>query len=274
MDEEVKVTEGVVAEVQTPNTEAPKEEEKKECCKKGLFDLLDRKQAFWLGIIAGFLVLCTIGFFILLGLVLTGNAGTSTGAKKAPKQFSECLDTGKFADRVSKDAEMGGKLGVQGTPATFINGHLVSGALPYDMIKQAIDAALAGQKMEFDFMKDESGKIPEPATIPELENAIWKGKDDAKVTVVEFSDFECPYCSRFYSTMNQALKEYGDNIRFTYRHFPLSFHANAQKAAEAFECAKDQGKGWEMYDKLFTLSTNKQLGSDAIKQAASELKLK
>ncbi len=271
MDEEVKVTEGEVAEVEVKKEET---EVKKEECKKGLFDLLDRKQAFWLGIIAGFLVLCTIGFFILLGLVMTGNAGTGTATVKVPKQFGECLDTGKFTERVSKDATLGGSFGVQGTPATFINGHLISGALPYEMVKQVLDKVLAGEKPEFDFMKDEAGKIAEPVTIPDLENVIWRGKDDAKVTVVEFSDFECPYCGRFATTVDQMLKDYGDKIKFTYRHFPLSFHASAQKAAEAFECAKDQSKGWEMYDKLFVLSNNKLLSLDTIKKAASELKLK
>ena len=74
--------------------------------------------------------------------------------------------------------------------------------------------------------------------------------------------------------MDQVLKDYGDKIKFTYRHFPLSFHASAQKAAEAYECAKDQGKGWEMYDKLFTLSGKSQLNIDTINVAAKEIKLK
>lgn len=242
--------------------------------KKSLFDLLDRKQAFWFGIVAGFLVLCTLGFFVMLGVSLSGGISFGGGTVKAPKKFSECLTSGKMKEKVQADQNLGGSLGVQGTPATFINGYLISGALPYDMVKQVLDTVLAGKKPEFDFMKDDNGKIPEPVTMPNLPEVSWKGNQSSNVTVVEFSDFECPYCAKFSATIDQALKDYGDKIKFTYRHFPLSFHANAQKAAEAYECAKDQGKGWEMYDKLFTLSGKSQLNADTINAAAKEIKLK
>jgi len=242
--------------------------------KKGLFDLLGRKQAFGLGIVAGFLVLCTLGFFVMLGVSLSGGISFGGGTAKAPKKFGECLTGAKMAAKVQADQNLGGSLGVQGTPATFINGYLVSGALSYDMVKQVLDTVIAGNKPEFDFMKDDNGKIPEPVTMPNLPEVSWRGNQNSNVAVVEFSDFECPYCARFYATMDQVLKDYGDKIKFTYRHFPLSFHASAQKAAEAYECAKDQGKGWEMYDKLFTLSGKSQLNIDTINVAAKEIKLK
>jgi len=81
-----------------------------------------------------------------------------------------------------------------------------------------------------------------------------KGDPGAPVTIVEWSDFECPYCTRFYEqTLWQIEKEYIDTgkVKFVYRDFPLGFHKNAQKAAEATECAGEQGKFWEMHDKLF-----------------------
>jgi protein-disulfide isomerase len=242
--------------------------------KKGLFDLLDRKQAFLLGIVAGFLVLCTLGFFIMLGVSLSGGISFGSGGVKAPKKFSECLTGNKMKDKVSADLAIGESLGVQGTPATFINGYLISGALPYTMVKQVLDAVIAGNKPEFDFMKDDSGKIPNPVTMPDLPEVSWKGNPNAAITVVEFADFECPYCAKYYPTVKQMLQDYGDKIRYTYRHYPLSFHQYAQKAAEAYECAKAQGKGWEMYDKLFTISDSGKLSNDAINQAAKEIKLK
>ncbi|MBI4122002.1 MAG: DsbA family protein [Parcubacteria group bacterium] len=79
-----------------------------------------------------------------------------------------------------------------------------------------------------------------------------KGGENAKVTIVEYSDFECPFCGRAFPTVNQVIDTYGDDIRFVYRHLPLnSIHPQAQKAAEASECAADQGKFWQFHDKVF-----------------------
>jgi protein-disulfide isomerase len=81
-----------------------------------------------------------------------------------------------------------------------------------------------------------------------------KGDPNAPVTIVEFSDYECPFCERFYSGAYQQIKtEYIDTgkVKFVYRDFPLSFHQNAGKAAEAAECAGEQGMYFEMHDKLF-----------------------
>lgn len=72
----------------------------------------------------------------------------------------------------------------------------------------------------------------------------------AKVVLVEYSDFECPFCNRHHPTMQQIMDDYGDDVAWVWRHFPLSFHQNAQKAAEASECAADQGEFWAMADAL------------------------
>lgn len=78
-----------------------------------------------------------------------------------------------------------------------------------------------------------------------------RGDFNAPITLVEFSDFECPFCVRHYPTMNKILDDYKGKVRLVYKHFPLGFHPNAQKAAEASECADEQGKFWEYHDKLF-----------------------
>jgi protein-disulfide isomerase len=81
-----------------------------------------------------------------------------------------------------------------------------------------------------------------------------KGDENAPVTIVEFSDYECPFCERFYSqTYSQIKSEYVDTgkVKLIFRDFPLGFHQNAQKAAEAAECAEEQDKYYEMHDKLF-----------------------
>ncbi|MEM2138121.1 MAG: thioredoxin domain-containing protein [Candidatus Anstonellaceae archaeon] len=87
-----------------------------------------------------------------------------------------------------------------------------------------------------------------------LDGLPYKGGADAKVTIVEYSDFQCPFCQRASPTVKQMLSEYGNKIKFYYKHFPLSFHQNAQKSAEAYECALEQGKQWEYHDKLFEKS--------------------
>jgi len=68
---------------------------------------------------------------------------------------------------------------------------------------------------------------------------------------VEFSDYQCPYCSRAETTVQEVLKKYGDKVRLVYRDYPLQFHPNANIAAQASECAKDQGKFWEMHNAMF-----------------------
>ncbi len=81
-----------------------------------------------------------------------------------------------------------------------------------------------------------------------------KGDKNAPVTIVEFSDYECPFCARFYSqTLPQIEEKYikTGKVKLIYRDFPLSFHQLAQKAGEAAECAGEQGKYFEMHDKLF-----------------------
>ena len=87
-----------------------------------------------------------------------------------------------------------------------------------------------------------------------LDDDAVKGDKDAPVTIVEWSDYECPFCARFYSETEKLIDEQyvkTGKVRFVYRDYPLPFHQNAQKAAEAAECAGDQGKFWEMHNLLF-----------------------
>lgn len=98
------------------------------------------------------------------------------------------------------------------------------------------------------------------------------GSSKAKVTVVEFSDFQCPFCERFEPTIKQLLAEYKDKVRLVYRHFPLdSIHPEARPAALASECAAEQGKFWEYHDKLF--ANQAKLSTAYYPQLAQELRL-
>jgi len=105
------------------------------------------------------------------------------------------------------------------------------------------------------------------------ENDHVRGNPSATVTLVEFSDFQCPFCSRFHPTAKQALQEYGNDIRWVYKHFPLdSIHPQARPAAEASECVWEQ-KGdegfWEFADDMFKQQA--RLGSSFYREVAGDI---
>ena len=98
------------------------------------------------------------------------------------------------------------------------------------------------------------------------------GPETAPVTIVEFSDFECPFCLRIHPTIKQVMDDYDGRVRLVFRQFPLvSLHRNAQKAAEAALCADDQGQFWEMHDAMF--DNQRELDVASLKLRAAELGL-
>ena len=115
-----------------------------------------------------------------------------------------------------------------------------------------------------------------------IDNDPVLGKDNAPVTLIEFSDFQCPFCRKFWKESLPSIKsDYIDagKVKFVYRDFPLtSIHPGAQPAAEAAECARDQGKFWEMHDKIFQEQDKQGQGTiqfdvTALKSWAADLKL-
>lgn len=88
---------------------------------------------------------------------------------------------------------------------------------------------------------------------PVTDKDHMRGDKNAPVTIIEYSDFQCPFCARFHPTLQQVMKDYAGKVRWIYRYFPLSsIHPYAEKSAEAAECANDQGKFWEMADVFFS----------------------
>jgi len=98
-----------------------------------------------------------------------------------------------------------------------------------------------------------------------------KGPKNAKVTVVEFSDFECPYCARANKQVTKVLKKYKGKVRVVFKHFPLGFHKKARLASEYACCADKQGKFWELHDKIF--DNQKNIAEKDLKKYAKALKL-
>jgi protein-disulfide isomerase len=153
---------------------------------------------------------------------------------------------------------------------------------PYDQVKDQIAQYLQGQRGQgamrayYDKLRGDAKVevlLPawQPPRVAVAATGPSKGPADAKITIVEFSDFECPYCSKAEETVGQVMKAYDGKVRVVYRDFPLPFHPHAQKAAEAAQCAGDQGKYWDMHTKLF--ANQKALEVPALKGYAKELGL-
>jgi protein-disulfide isomerase len=110
-----------------------------------------------------------------------------------------------------------------------------------------------------------------PRQIIAKANRPAKGPQNAPIEIVEFSDFQCPFCESAFPTVNQVLNTYGDRIHFVYRHYPLVIHPRARPAAEAAQCAAEQDKFWQFHDKLF--GDQSRLTDDDFKNDAAQLGL-
>ena len=159
-------------------------------------------------------------------------------------RFTKELDSGKYKAVVDRDIALAGKIGVNGTPSFMINGKKVIGAQPLSAFSKVINAALGIKAPKQKPVKLTSAGSP------------TAGPANAKVIIYEFSDFECGFCSRAANTIKQIIKLYGNNVRIVYKNFPLGFHANAHKAAQAALAAHAQGKFWAFHDELFKNTRN------------------
>ncbi len=210
-------------------------------------------------------------------------------------KFKQALDSGAGKAKVQEDLKAAQQIGVQGTPNFYINGRNVQGAQPFEEFKKVIDDEIQrankilakgtpqGQLYATFMASAKSAPTPSPAQAqkgPGAGTEVYKvptgdsptkGGKQPKVTIVEFSDFQCPFCSRVTGTIDQLLKDYGDDISVTFRHNPLPFHNNAMPAAEAAEAARAQGKFWEMHDKLFANQQN--LDRPTLEKLAGEVGL-
>ncbi|MBI1833580.1 MAG: thioredoxin domain-containing protein [Candidatus Andersenbacteria bacterium] len=174
--------------------------------------------------------------------------------------FQTCLEDKQYDGEIDADLADAAAAGGTGTPYTILigpNGEKVpiGGALPYEAVKAEIDNLLAG-------------KTPvapaNPSPTPEITFRVIddtdhaRGPAGARITMLEYSDIECPYCQQFHPTLERVMEEYPNDVRWVYRHFPLEqIHPHAREAANATECAAVQGKFWELTDYLFTEAIKK-----------------
>ena len=161
----------------------------------------------------------------------------------------------------------------------YFDQHKTPDAPPFDQVKDQVVGAMMQERSQqsFETMLAELRKSADVQTLlPDIRPAALAvdvpehtptfGPPDAPVEIVEFSDFECPYCARAAEAIDEVKKRYADRVRVAYRHFPLSFHPNAMRAAQYAQCAQEQGKFWPLHDAIFAASSG--LGGDALDGAA------
>ncbi len=190
---------------------------------------------------------------------------------------------------IKKDQSLGQDLGVKGTPHFFVNGERMSGAQPYSKFKSVIeskldqaDELLSGGVAKSDLYGEAVKKNFDSPNQPKKKGKQGQRKQDTKVsyvpvnendpvagaeedylvTLVEFSDFECPFCQKAAPRVNKIKENYGDKVRVVWKDHPLPMHSNAKKAARAGYAAQQQGEFWEMHDLLF--DNQKKLGNSGI----------
>ncbi|MFI5307558.1 MAG: DsbA family protein [Polyangiales bacterium] len=213
-------------------------------------------------------------------------------------KLKAALDNHGGQAKIKADSDLGGKLGAGGTPAFFINGRFLSGAQPIDRFKEVIDDELkradkvlatgvSKKQIYAALTKNGLTAAKAPAANPDqpkprqpdpkavykvpVDKAPQKGPSDALVTIVEFSDFQCPFCSRVEPTIKQITDTYGKDVRVLWRNNPLPFHDKAALAAEAAMEARDQGKFWEYHDKMY--ANQQALARENLDQYAKDLGL-
>ncbi len=196
-----------------------------------------------------------------------GALAEGTGADRAG--YAACMASGRTVRVIDASMAEGDALGFNGTPSFRLerpaDGYTydIVGAYPMERFRAVIDAMLAGEEAPAEPMP-ESPKLPYWADVglapdPQrpgftLAGDPYKGSKDAVLTVVEFSDFQCPACARHVQNVQPALDEQfveTGRVRWVFKNLPLQLHPYAPAAAAAAECAGDQGQFWALHDRLF-----------------------
>ena len=190
-----------------------------------------------------------------------------------PQAVRAAIASGAHRRAIDEDRIDGVRVGVQGTPAQFINGRPLMGAQPYEAFAQVVEEEIAlararGVDPQSDWYETlladaptsaapEHARESEPDTtvyhVP-VEGAPTRGPDHARITLVAFTDFQCPFCGRAVATLDELRERLGDDLRVVVRHFPLPFHTHAMGAHEAAQEAYAQGGDeafFAMHDRLF-----------------------
>lgn len=178
------------------------------------------------------------------------------------EKFTQCYDAQKYNEEIAADIAEGNAAGVSGTPGFVIGkydkdgnvtGFLVAGAYPYESFQMVLDGIIAGDTSSFDTQLDSYGEIAfKPATAKIGDDPVKGNRAEGQIAIIEFSDYECPYCERHYlETYSLIMSSYVDTKKaiYVFKDYPLSFHEPiASRKANAANCVKEIG-GDEAYFK-------------------------
>jgi len=186
-------------------------------------------------------------------------------------QFKKALEERRFRGKVVNEVQEAKGFGVTSAPTFFINGKKLVGARSLGHFKRIIDEELG-------LVKPAPPLLP-PPTQPEwvapdeihTEGSPSLGPINAPVVIVEFSDFQCPFCARVVPTLHELVKAYPTQVRLVFKNFPLDFHADSPLAHDAALSAGEQGRFWEMHDLIF--SRQQTIKRDHLISFAKELGL-
>ncbi|MFU8803155.1 MAG: DsbA family protein [Bradymonadaceae bacterium] len=205
--------------------------------------------------------------------------GLATELDLDVERFRADFERPEYAEVIARDMELGRELGVQGTPASFMNGELFGGAQPREVFEAGLErqrgvlAVLKADGVDSKSLYREAtavnmaaGKHEAPAPeaapsraaaapaafIPVNDDDPMHGNlDDPLITIVEFASYPCPFCAKGQKTLAEIEKNYEGQVRFVFKQFPLSFQEHAELASLAALAAKEQGKFWEVHRWLF-----------------------
>ncbi len=198
-------------------------------------------------------------------------------------KVKEAIKAHRHKKAIDADADLADDLEAAGTPHFFINGRRLVGAQPLEKFSAIIDEELrhadelkargiAAAKLYDEMIKDGKGPKPlEKRALAAAADAPFRGPAGAPIVIQEFSDFQCPFCSRAESTLNDVLKAYPGKVKLVWRQMPLSFHDNAHLAAEAsMEAYAQKGNVgfWKLHDLMY--ENQKDLSRDALERYAKQ----
>lgn len=172
--------------------------------------------------------------------------------------FETCIGGTAYTEKINKQMADGQAAGVSGTPGNILlametgKARLLSGAQPLASFQAQIDAMLADPDVD-----STDPSAPAASNVPpvDVDNDYFRGDPNAEIAIIEYSDYECPFCQRVHPTMQQLVDQYEGKVMWVYRHYPLSFHAGAMPLAIGAECAGELGGNdafWEFTDKVMS----------------------